>query len=158
VIEAALCVPPLFLLLAVMGLSGGGSLVHVALVIALAEWPHAARLVRAEALRVAASPHVLAARGLGAGPVRVARVHVLPLSLSPAIVLASFGLGQAVLYESALGLLGFGVPPPTASFGELLAQGFAQPRAWLIAPPTVAIALLVLGARLLGGAQPESDR
>lgn len=152
VIEASLCVPPLVLLLAVQGLSGRSTIAHVAFVIALAEWPHAARLVRAEALRVAALPHVVAARSIGASSPRVALLHVLPMALGPVVVLASFGLGQAVLYESALGLLGFGVQAPTASFGELLAQGLAHPRAWLIAPPSLAIAGIVLGARLSLGA------
>ena len=65
-IEASLSMPALLLVLAVQGLRGGGSALQLALVIALAEWPIAARLTRAEALRVVASPHVLAARGLGA--------------------------------------------------------------------------------------------
>ncbi len=84
VIEAGLAIPPLLLLLAVQGISGRGSVVAVAFVIALAEWPQAARLVRAEALRVAASEHVLAARAIGARRLRVALRHILPLSLGPA--------------------------------------------------------------------------
>ena len=150
-VDAGLSIPPLLLLLAVQGLSGRGSLAEVAAVIALVEWPYAARMVRAEALRVAASEHVTAARALGAAPARIALRHVLPLALGPAWVLAGFGLGQAVLLESALGFLGFGIAPPVASWGELLAQAAAHPHAWLIAPPMVAIATVVLGASLAVG-------
>jgi peptide/nickel transport system permease protein len=153
-IDAGLAIPPLLLLLAVQGLSGRGSMIAVALVIALAEWPHAARLVRAEALRVAASEHVVAARALGASTLRVALRHVLPLSLGPAVVLATFGLGQAVLFESALTFLGFGLAPPVASWGELLAQGALHPRVGLLLAPSLAIAWTVLAARLLAD-QPD---
>jgi len=149
IIDAGLTIPALLLLLLVQGLSGRGSIAQVAIVIALAEWPQAARLVRAEALRVAASEHVLAARALGAGPVRVGVIHVLPLALGPIRVLAGFGLGQAVLFESALSFLGYGLAPPTASWGELLAQAAAHPRPWLLWPPAIAIAATVIAARLL---------
>jgi peptide/nickel transport system permease protein len=118
-------------------------------VIALAEWPQAARLVRIEALRVATLEHVLAARSLGAGPLRIGARHVLPLALGPLWVLAGFGLGQAVLFESALSFLGFGIAPPTASWGELLAEAAVHPVPWLLLPPTFAIAWTVLAARLV---------
>jgi len=147
-IDAALCIPALLLVLAIQGTHGPGGLVAVAVAIALAEWPHAARLVRAEALRVAALPHVLAARAIGASRWRVLVVHVLPLALAPLGVVASFGLAQAVLIEAALGTLGFGLAAPTPSWGELLAQAAVHPRWWLAGPPTIAIALVVLGARL----------
>src|SRR5207247_9742332 len=96
------------------------------LAIALTQWPHVARLVRAEALRVAALPHVEAARAVGAGRARILVAHVAPLAATPALTAAAFGVGQAVLFESALPFLGFGVPPPTASWGELLTQAQAS--------------------------------
>jgi peptide/nickel transport system permease protein len=148
-IEAGMCIPALFLLLAIQGLSGRGRVVDVALAIALAEWPHAARMVRAEALRVAAGDHVLAARSLGAGTLRVTARHILPLALGPVVVMAGFGLQQAVLFESALGLLGYGISPPTASWGELLAQAMAHPRPWLLLAPSLTIGLVVLASRLV---------
>jgi peptide/nickel transport system permease protein len=151
VTEVGLTFPTLLLLLAIQGLTATTSLGEVALAIALSRWPHVARLTRAEVLRIAASPHVEAARGLGAGWLRIAVRHVLPLALTPALVFAAFGVGQAVLFESALTFLGFGVPPPTASWGELLQQAQASGlRWWLLAPPTVAIATLVLACNLIG--------
>jgi peptide/nickel transport system permease protein len=151
VVEVGLTFPTLFLLLAVQGLRARTSLVEVALAIALTQWPEVARLVRAESLRVAESPHVEAARALGASPWRIARVHVLPLAATPALVAAAFGVAQAVLFESALGFLGFGVPPPTASWGELLQQAEAAGLPlWLLVPPTLAIATTVIACNLVG--------
>ncbi|HEX4458119.1 MAG TPA: ABC transporter permease [Polyangia bacterium] len=150
-IEVGLMFPTLLLLVAVQGLTSSLSLTEVTLAIALTQWPHIARLVRAEALRVAASPHVEAARALGADPARVLWRHVLPLALAPAATAAAFGIGQAVLFESALTFLGFGVPPPTASWGELLAQAQASGlRPWLLWPPALAIAAVVLACNLVG--------
>jgi peptide/nickel transport system permease protein len=150
VIEVGLNFPTLFLLLAIQGLGEQASLVEVAVAIALTQWPHFARLVRAEALRVGASPHVEAARALGASRLRVAWRHVLPLAMAPALVAAAFGIAQAVLYETALTFLGFGAPPPTASWGELLGQAQATGKWWLLVPPTIAVALLVGACNLVG--------
>ena len=144
VIEVALTFPTFFLLLAIEGTFGAPSLWQVALVIAATRWPQVARLVRSGALSAAARPHVEAARALGVGPLGIAWRHVLPIALAPALTAAAFGVGQAVLIEAALGFLGFGVPPPTPSWGELFAEarGAGLPW-WLVAPPTVAIALTV---------------
>jgi peptide/nickel transport system permease protein len=150
-VEVGLMFPTLLILLAIQGVTSSTSLLEVALAIALTQWPHVARLTRAEALRLAASPHVEAARAVGAGRARIVGVHILPIAALPALTTAAFGVGQAVLFETALTFLGFGVPAPTASWGELLAQAQAsglQP--WLLAPPTVAIALVVLSCNLVG--------
>lgn len=146
-IEVGLTFPTLFVLLAIQGLTGRSSLVEVALAIALTMWPTVARLTRAEALKQVASPHVEAARAVGASPLRIGLCHVLPLAAQPALTAAAFGLAQAVLFESALTFLGFGVPPPTPSWGELLNQAQASGlRWWLLAPPALAIATLVAAA------------
>ncbi|HEY1584727.1 MAG TPA: ABC transporter permease subunit, partial [Polyangia bacterium] len=139
------------LLLAIQGVTSRTSLAEVAFAIAITQWPYVARLTRAEALRVAASPHVEAARAVGAGRARILGVHILPLAATPALTAAAFGIGNAVLFETALTFLGFGVPPPTASWGELLAQAQASGlRPWLLLPPTVAIAAVVLACNLVG--------
>jgi peptide/nickel transport system permease protein len=151
VVEIGLMFPTLLLLLAIQGVTSSTSLAEVALAIAVTQWPYVARLTRAEALRVAALPHVEAARAVGASRARVLFRHVLPLSLTPALTTAAFGIGQAVLFESALTFLGFGVPPPTASWGELLAQAQAGGlQAWLLWPAAVAIAVVVLACNLVG--------
>ncbi len=149
-IEIGLTFPTLFLLLAIQGLTASASLVEVGVAIALTQWPHVARLVRAEALRAAASPHVEAARAVGASQTRIALAHIAPLAAAPALVAGAFGVAQAVLVETALTFLGFGVPPPRASWGELLSQAQAAGGSWwLLAPPTVAIALTVLACNLI---------
>ncbi|MCU1277918.1 MAG: Dipeptide transport system permease protein DppC, partial [bacterium] len=150
-VEVGLLFPTLLLLLAIQGVTSSTSLGEVALAIAVTQWPYVARLTRAEALRLAVAPHVEAARALGAGPLRIVGVHILPLAATPALTTAAFGIGQAVLFETALTFLGFGVPPPTASWGELLAQAQASGLApWLLVPPTVAVAAVVLACNLVG--------
>jgi peptide/nickel transport system permease protein len=151
VVEIGLMFPTLLLLLAIQGVTSSTSLAEVALAIAITQWPYVARLTRAEALRVSALPHVEAARAVGAGRARILAVHILPLAVTPALTAAAFGIGQAVLFETALTFLGFGVPPPTASWGELLAQAQASGLApWLLVPPTVAVAAVVLACNLVG--------
>jgi peptide/nickel transport system permease protein len=150
VIALGLTFPTLFLLLALQAVSRV-SLGEIALAIALTEWPHVARLTRAEALRVARSPHVEAARALGATPARLAFRHLLPLAIAPAVGYALFGVGRAVLFESALSFLGLGVPPPTPSWGELLGQAQAAGgRLPLLVAPSLAIAITVLACNLAG--------
>ena len=149
VVEIGLTFPTLFLLLCVQGLTGSTSLAEVALAIALTQWPHVARLCRAEALKAAASPHVEAARALGASSLRIAWKHIAPEAIAPALVAGAFGVAQAVLFETALTFLGLGVPPPRASWGELLAQAQASGlKWWLLAPPTLAVAATVIGCNL----------
>lgn len=150
-VEIGLLFPTLLLLLAIQGVTSRTSLAEVAFAIAVTQWPYVARLTRAEALRLAAAPHVEAARAVGAGRLRILGVHILPLAATPALTAAAFGIGYAVLFETALTFLGFGVPPPTASWGELLAQAQASGlRPWLLWPPTVAIAAVVLACNLVG--------
>ena len=153
VIEVGLTFPTIFLLLAIQGLTARTSLVEVGLAIALTQWPHVARLTRAEGLRAMSSPHVEAARALGASPVRIALRHVLPLAAAPALVAAAFGVAQTILFESALTFLGFGVPPPLASWGELLSQAQSAHLAWwLLLPATLALTLTLSAFTLLGDA------
>jgi peptide/nickel transport system permease protein len=151
VVDVGLLFPTLLVLLAIQGVTSSTSLAEVALAIALTQWPYVARLTRAEALRIATLPHVEAARAVGAGRARILGVHILPLAVTPALTAAAFGIGQAVLFETALTFLGFGVPPPTASWGELLAQAQASGLApWLLLPPTIAVAAVVLACNLVG--------
>jgi peptide/nickel transport system permease protein len=149
-VEVGLTFPTLFLLLCIQGLTARASLAEVGVAIALTQWPEVARLTRAEALRVRALGHVEAARAVGAPPLRLLAAHILPLAMAPALVQAAFGIAQAVLFETALTFLGFGVPPPTASWGELLAQAQATNFSpWLLWPPALLTAALVLACQRL---------
>jgi peptide/nickel transport system permease protein len=126
--------------------------------IALTAWPDVARLVRAEALRISASPWVEAARAAGASRSRLLLVHVLPGAVAPAAATLPYVLGGAVLLEAALSFLGLGTPPPHASWGRALAdarEGFTTAW-WCVVPPAAALFLLVLSARRVGEAVSES--
>ncbi len=129
-----------------------------ALLIALTGWPDVARLVRAEALRLSASPHVEAARAVGASRARVLLVHVLPGAIGPALATVPYVLGGAVLLEASLSFLGLGTPPPSASWGRALADARESLTTawWCVLPPAVGLFLLVLSARKVGEAVSES--
>jgi peptide/nickel transport system permease protein len=152
--EVLLSFPLLLLLLAVQGVLERTTLISTIAVIGLTRWADTSRLVRAEALRVRELPYVEASRALGSSRLRTLLVHVLPNCLSPALVAATFGVGSAILIESALSFLGFGAPPPTASWGLLMADGFQDvldPHAWpLLVLPGVAIFLSVSAFNAIG--------
>ncbi len=151
--EVMLSFPTLFLVLCVLGLMKVKTLVPVMVVIGLTRWTDVARLVRAEALRLRESEFVLASRALGASDARVLGRHVLPNALGPVMVSATFGIASVILLESALSFLGFGVPPPTASWGELLTQAqryVTYPGAWwLTLYPGLALFLTVTAFNLM---------
>ena len=94
-----------------------------------------------------------AARVIGATPTRILLRHILPNSLAPFLILASLGLGGAILTEASLSYLGLGVPPPYPSWGRML-SGYAQAHMltapWMVIIPGTAIMLLVLGFNLFG--------
>ena len=152
--EVLLSFPLLLLLLAVQGVLERTTLFSTMAVIGLTRWADTSRLVRAEALRVRALPYVEASHALGNPPWRTLLRHVLPNCLAPALVSATFGIGSAILLESALSFLGFGAPEPTASWGLLMADGFQDvldPNARrLLILPGLAIFLSVSAFNLIG--------
>ncbi len=148
--------PTIFFLVALLAVLRTPSLWPVALVLGLTRWTDVARLVRAEVQKLKTLDFVLAARAMGAGPAHVLLRHLLPNALGPVIVTATFGVGSAVLLESALSFLGLGVSPPTASWGELLSQAqrtLLVPGAWWLAVfPGAAIGVTVLAVNGVGEA------
>jgi peptide/nickel transport system permease protein len=115
-------------------------------------WCITSRLVRAEALALRASDHVMAARSIGAKPWRVVVHHILPHTLPTIIVAASISVGQVILVEAALDFIGLGVQPPTPSWGNMLtaAQGYLFQSTWLVIVPGVLILVTVACLNLLG--------
>ncbi len=150
-VDTLLSVPTIFLLLAVIALVGP-SLEVVMAVIGLTSWMGLARLVRAEILSLKEREFVLAARVLGASPLRIMVRHLLPNALGPVLVSATLGVGGAILTESVLSYLGLGVQPPTPSWGNILNEGrIALGVAWwLTVSPGVCILVTVLAFNLLG--------
>ncbi|PID39202.1 MAG: peptide ABC transporter permease [Proteobacteria bacterium] len=151
VIELGLSFPAFFLILTVMALLGRSSLWTMALVIGLTRWTGVARLVRAEVLRLRELDFVAAARISGVSSLRIMVRVVLPHALGPVLVSATFGVASVILVESALSFLGFGAPPPTASWGEVLGQAYENPHAWwLVFFPGLLLFLAVSAINLLG--------
>lgn len=153
-LEVMLVFPTFFLVLTVMGIVEHTSIWLVMGVIGLTGWPGVARLVRGELLRLRGLDFVLASRALGASDARLLLRHLLPNALGPVFVAATFGVAGAILTESALAFLGFGTPPPAASWGELLTQAYdyaVSPGAWwLTLFPGLAIFLTVTAFNLVG--------
>ncbi len=120
--------------------------------LAVVGWTTFARVVRAKARVLARSEYVIAARALGASPVRVVVHHVLPNLAGVIVVAAAFGFAQNLLAESALSFLGLGPPPPAPTWGRMLFEGRAYYRTapWLVIAPGTAIVLAVVAFNLLG--------
>ncbi|QQA41743.1 ABC transporter permease [Pelagovum pacificum] len=143
--------PPLVLVLAIVAVLGPG-LLNVALSLVIVTWTEYARVVRATTLSLREQNYVQAARALGASPVRILFREILPNSLGPIIVLASLGLGTAIIWESALSFLGFGLPPPAPTWGWSLSYGtrFIRDEPWMSIISGATIMVTVLGFNLLG--------
>ena len=130
----------------------GNPRLQVMLAIALVNWTTIARLVRGQMLSLAERDYVVAARALGADNWRIVFRHMLPNTLGPVIVAVTFGIPIAIFAEAALGFIGFGLPPPTASLGRLVADGYTyiQVNPWVVTFPAGAIAVLMLCFTFLG--------
>lgn len=122
-IEIVICFPTFFLIISIVALWEKPSIYNIMVALGLINWTGVARLVRGEFLKCMAEDYVSAARALGLSNTRIIFRHILPNAISPVFVSASFGVAGAILVESSLSFLGFGVAPPTASWGEILRQG-----------------------------------
>ena len=151
VLEVLQAFPDLILALLLMVALGPG-LGTVILAIAVTRIPFGGRVVRAVALQVREMDYVTAARAVGVSSVRIMRLHVAPQCIAPYLVLATAHLGVAIIIEASLGYLGVGIPPPTPTWGNMLAmQGNNLiPPWWLVVYPGVAITLIVLAFSLFG--------
>jgi peptide/nickel transport system permease protein len=121
-------------------------------IIGLTSWTDVARLVRGEILSLKEREFIQAARVIGASDARIILKHLLPNALGPVLVVATLGVGGAIMIESALSFLGLGVQPPTASWGNMLLEGneHLTDAWWLITFPGLAIFSTVMGFNLLG--------
>ncbi len=150
-IEIMMCFPTFFLILAVLAFLRP-SIYNIMVIIGITGWPGVARLVRGEFLKQRKLDYVSAARAVGASDGRIIFYHILPNSLAPVLVSATFGIAGAILVESSLSYLGFGVPPPTPSWGEILSQSkhYIDFAWWLTIFPGTAIFLTVTAYNLVG--------
>lgn len=143
--------PAIVLALAIVAVLGPG-ITNVALSLVVISWTEYARVVRSTTLVLREQNYVQAARAFGASHVWIIFREILPNALGPIIVLASYWLGTAIITESALSFLGFGLPPPTPTWGWTLAYGtkFMRDEPWLAIISGATIMITVLGFNLLG--------
>ena len=150
VIEVILLFPSFFLILTLVAMIGP-SIYMIMVVIGLTGWPGIARLIRGEVLKQRENDYVAAARSLGGSHGRILFRHILPNALAPALVAAPFGVASAIVVEAGLSLLGFGVRPPTPTWGILLRLGSSNYNYWwLIVIPSLAIFFTVTVFNLVG--------
>ena len=145
--------PPLIFALAIVALLGPG-LDKVVVIIAIAMVPHFGRIARAQTLALKHAPFLDATRVLGASPVRLVLLHVVPNILGPLVVLASMDIPVVITLEAGLSFLGIGVPPPRASWGGLLHDGYTNltQSPWPMSLAGLVLALATLGFTLFGEA------
>jgi peptide/nickel transport system permease protein len=151
-IDAALAVPRILLLIAVLALWGRVSLTLLVLLLGMTGWFGVSRLVRAQVMAAREQEWVQAARALGARGGRILLRHILPNSLAPVIVAASLGIGNVIIVEAGLSYLGLGVQPPTPSWGNMIGDGRDQIATlwWLSLFPGLAIVLTVMAFNVVG--------
>ena len=151
IMEVLQAFPDLILAMAISMAIGTG-LPAVIAAIAVTRIPFGGRVIRSVAISVREMPFVEAGRAAGASQLRVMSLHVLPQCVAPYLVLATTHLGVAIVIEAALGFLGVGVPPPTPTWGNMLADAITGlvPHWWLVLFPGLAITVTVLAFNLLG--------
>lgn len=152
-IEIMMCFPTFFLILAVLAFVGP-SIYNVMLVIGATGWTGVARLVRGECLKLRRREFVVAAAVTGASETRIIFKHLMPAAMAPVLISATFGVAGAILVESSLSFLGFGVPPSVPSWGSMLsqAQQFMDIAWWLTLAPGFAIFVTITAFNLVGEA------
>ncbi len=152
-IELVLTLPTFFLIITVVAMVQQGSIWLIMAMIGATGWTGVARFVRGEVLRVRAMEYITAAQALGYSATRIIFRHVLPNALAPVLVAAAFGVANAVLIESALSFLGFGVPPTVVTWGSMLAKARGTVTTWwLVLFPGMMIFATVAAYNLIGDA------
>jgi peptide/nickel transport system permease protein len=150
-VDLQLAFPLVLLALALVALLGP-SLLNVILVFTLTGWPVFARTIRASALSLKKRDFVEAARGLGASNTRLMFRHILPNSLGPLTVVATFEIAKVLIFESSLSFLGLGVQAPTPTWGNMMADGraFLDTAWWVMLFPGVTLVLTAAASNWLG--------
>ncbi len=151
VMDGLMAMPAILLAIALMAVMRA-SLLTVIMAITVVEIPRVVRVVRSVVLTLRAQTYVEAAVIVGTRPLRVLRRHILPNSLAPLIVQATYICAAAMLVESILSFLGAGTPPEIPSWGNIMAEGrtYFQIAPWLILSPGVLLGATVLAVNLIG--------
>lgn len=161
-VDIVACFPPFVLALAFVAALGHSGLLPLMAGIALSRWTSMARYVRGEIMRHRGGEVWASARAAGAGAPRLVVRHLLPLLAGPLWVMAAFGVANAILLESGLSFLGFGIDPPAPSWGSILAESRASLDVawWPVVFPCLALVLVLaaLCAAAEGAGRGESTR
>jgi peptide/nickel transport system permease protein len=155
--DVMLCFPTFFLILTVVALLPP-SIYNIMIVIGMTSWMGTARFVRAEFLALREQDFVVAAKALGLPEWRIIFRHMVPNALAPVLVTVTISVADAILTESALSFLGFGVRPPYATWGNILSdgKGYIFDAPWLFFIPGIAILIVVLAFNLVGETMREA--
>ena len=152
--DSLMAFPALILALVIVAMLGP-SVTNCMLAIAVVRVPATGRVLRSAGLAVRENQYVEAARAMGCTDARIVLYHIIPNCVAPFIIVATAGLGSAIITEATLSFLGVGAPPPTPSWGAMLSgqsRQFIQMAPWLAIFPGVAITIAVFGFNLLGDA------
>ena len=150
-VDIMLCFPTFFLILTVVALLPP-SIYNIMIIIGLTSWMGTTRFVRAEFLSLRELDYVAAARSQAIPEWRIIFIHMVPNAMAPVLVSATIGVASAILTESSLSFLGFGVQPPDATWGNILSDGkqFIFDAPWLTFIPGITILIVVLAFNLCG--------
>jgi len=150
-VDVFISIPVFMLLLTVVAIYGS-SVVLLVTFIGISAFPGAARIVRAEVLSLMPRDFVLAARVVGASPIRIMYLHLVPNLLPVIIVSATLRVGAAILTEAGLSYFGLGVPPPSPTWGGMVADGrtFLDVGWWISTFPGIALLVVVVATNLVG--------
>jgi peptide/nickel transport system permease protein len=149
--DIQLAFPFILLAIAIVAVLGGG-LLNVIIVLGIGSWVPYARVVRGQVLSAKHQEYVIAARTIGARDPAILFRHMLPNVITPAIIIATFGVAAAIIGEATLSFLGVGIRAPTPTWGNMLADGRAYVASawWLATFPGIAIVLTVLSINMIG--------
>jgi peptide/nickel transport system permease protein len=156
-VDIMLCFPTFFLILTVVALLPP-SIYNIMIIIGLTSWMGTARFVRAEFLSLRELDYVTAARSQAIPEWRIILIHMVPNAIAPVLVSATIGVATAILTESSLSFLGFGVQPPDATWGNILSDGkqFIFDAPWITFIPGFSILFVVLAFNLCGEGMREA--
>ena len=153
-VDAWMCFPPLFIILTVMAIVGPG-LVQVIFVLGVMNGIGRSRVVRSAVIGIKENVYIEAATAIGGSTSRILVRHILPNITAPIIILFTITVGQAIITEATISFLGFGIPPPTPSWGGMLSTSgrrYMNMAPWMAIWPGLALAIVVYGINMLGDA------
>lgn len=156
-IEILYAIPTLVLLLSAAALIQKPSILYIMAIIGVLRWTGIARYIRSELLKIRSLEYVEAARAMGLSEWRILFRHALPNGLAPVLVAIAFGMANTVLLEAFLSFLGIGLPPESASWGNVLQNARSYPQAWWVALfPGLGIFITITIFNLIGEGVGES--